>query len=107
MKLTFLYQLVDASQYRGKFLTFEAAVRAEMVADSVARLLVHIHGKGCRSTFRDDMGDHPITNRNWGSYKVTAPVALDAVYVEFGMQLVGRGVAWIDDVSMISADRPR
>jgi hypothetical protein len=100
MKLTLFYQLVDAAPYRGKLLTFSAVIRTEAPPESMARLLIHIHGAGCRSAFRDDMGDHPIISDRWAAYKVRAPVGPDAVYVEFGMQLIGRGSAWIDNVSM-------
>jgi hypothetical protein len=98
--LAFLYQIVDATQYRGKKLTFRAAVRTEIGQGSAARLLVHVHRNDCTTSFRDDMGDHPITTGTWVSYEIQAPIALDARDIEFGLQLVGHGAAWIDKLSL-------
>src|SRR5580658_1687323 len=50
--LCFLYQNVDAAPYRGKWLSYRAAVRAELTAGSVARLLVRIHRLDGSTSFR-------------------------------------------------------
>lgn len=100
VRVSFLYQVVDATQFRGKRLTFRAAVRAEVNPASVARLLVRVHRIDGGTSFRDDMGDHPITSRAWTFYEIHAPISLDARDIEFGMQLVGQGAAWIDNISM-------
>jgi hypothetical protein len=101
---SFLYQVVDATKYRGKTLTYRAAVRADVAPGSVARLLVHVHRADCETDFRDDMGDHPITAGAWSSYQLQAPIGPDARDIEFGMQLVGKGAAWIDNITMTFAD---
>jgi hypothetical protein len=101
---SFLYQVIDATQYRGKMLTYRAAVRADVASGSVARLLVRVHRMGCSTSFRDDMGDHPITTSGWTSYRLQAPIGPDARDIEFGMQLVGKGAAWIDNITMTFAD---
>jgi hypothetical protein len=93
IQLAFLYQVLDAAQYRGKRVTFRAGVR-------VARLLVRVHRTDCSTSFRDDMGSHPITAGAWATYEIQAPIDPDARDIEFGMQLIGRGAAWIDNVSM-------
>jgi hypothetical protein len=98
--LSFLYQVIDAAPHRGQVLRFRAAVRADVAQGSMARLLVRVHRKDCSTSFRDDMGDHPITAGAWAFYEIQAPVALDAGDIEFGMQLVGQGAAWIDNISM-------
>jgi hypothetical protein len=100
VRLAFLYQDLDASPYRGQTLTWRAFVRVDPHPDSVARLLVRVHRKDCSTTFRDDMGDHPITSSDWAPYEIRAPIAGDAYHVEFGMQLIGRGAAWLDQVSI-------
>jgi hypothetical protein len=58
---SFLYQVVNAAQYRGKMLRYQADVQTEAEPDSVVRLLVRVHRLNCDTSFRDDMGNHPIT----------------------------------------------
>jgi hypothetical protein len=99
--LSFLYQVVDATPYRGKRLTYGAAVRAEVSGTSVARLLVRIHRQDGSTSFRDDMSDHPIAAGPWRNYEIAAPIASDARDIEFGMQLVGQGSASISGISVI------
>jgi hypothetical protein len=98
--LSFLYQEVEASPYRGQTLTYRAYVRVDPGAKSVARLLVRVHRKDCSTTFRDDMGNHPVTSGDWAPYEIRAPIASDAYQIEFGLQLIGQGAAWIDRISM-------
>jgi hypothetical protein len=100
----FLSQVIDATQYRGKKLTYRADVRADVPQGSAARLLVRIHRSDCGTSFRDDMGNHPITGSAWSPYEIQAPIALDARDIEFGMQLIGQGTAWIDNISMTFVD---
>jgi hypothetical protein len=102
--LCFLYQVIDATPYRGKKLTYRADVRADVAQGSVARLLVRVHRTDCGTSFRDDMGNHPITKSAWSPYEIQAPIALDARDIEFGMQLMGQGAAWIDNISMTFED---
>jgi ketosteroid isomerase-like protein len=99
--LSFLYQVVDATRYRGSWLTFRAAVRADVALGSAARLLVRVHKTDGGTSFRDDMGGHPITSATWAFYEINAPIGMDARDIEFGMQLVGHGAAWIDNISML------
>jgi hypothetical protein len=106
-RLCFLYQVVDATQYRGKRLIYRADVRADVAQGSVARLLVRVHRADCGTSFRDDMGNHPITVNAWSPYEIQAPIALDARDIEFGMQLIGQGAAWIDNISMTFVDAVR
>jgi uncharacterized protein (TIGR02246 family) len=99
--MSFLYQVVDAAPYRGKSFTYRAAVRADLTTGSVARLLVRIHRNDGSSSFRWDMGDHPITSGPWTVYKIDAPIAADSRDIEFGMQLFGEGSASIDNISLV------
>jgi hypothetical protein len=82
-------------------------VRADVALGSVARLLVRVHRVDCSTSFRDDMADHPITASTWSPYEIQAPIALDARDVEFGLQLIGQGQAWIDNISMTFSDQPQ
>jgi hypothetical protein len=97
--LSFLYQDLDASSYRGQTLTYRAFVRVDPIFESTARLLVRVHRKDCTTTFRDDMGNHPIRSGEWASYEIRAPIATDAYQIEFGVQLIGVGAVWIDQIS--------
>lgn len=96
----FLYQNVDARPYRGRRLTFRAAVRAKVAGPDGARLLVRIHQSDGSSCFFDNMADRPITSAQWNFYQITADACDDAVDLEVGMQLWGDGSAWIDDASL-------
>lgn len=107
VRMCFFYQVVDAAQYRGKRLTYRADVRADVAPGSVARLLVRVHRTDCSTSFRDDMGNKPITAGTWSPYEIQAPIALDARDIEFGMQVFGQGAAWIDNISMTFADAVR
>ena len=98
--LAFLLQVVDAAAYRGRTFFFRAMVRAEVPGGSMARLLVRVHRRDCSTSFFDNLGDHPITASIWSPYQIQAPVGADAHDVEFGMQLIGQGQAWIDRVSV-------
>jgi len=96
--LAFLYQDLDVTLYRGQ-ITYRAFVRVDPALKSVARLLVRLHRKDCSTTFRDDMGNHPIVPGDWATYEIRAPIAMDAYHMGFGMQPIGQGAAWIDQIS--------
>ena len=104
--LSFLYQELDASPYRGQTLTYRAFVRIDPAFKGVARLLVRVHRQDCSTTFRDDMGNHPVVSGEWAAYEIRAPIASDAYQIEFGVQLVGAGALWIDQNSMEFAPTP-
>lgn len=61
---------------------------------------------GGTTSFRDDMENHPITSNAWSFYQIRAPVVSEARDIEFGMQLVGTGTAWIDNISMTFSPGP-
>lgn len=86
--LSFLYQNVDATPYRGQWLAYRAAVRADLIGTTVARLLVRIHREDGSSSYFDNMGMHPITSGPWRSYEIDAPIIADARDIEFGIQLM-------------------
>jgi hypothetical protein len=54
IRLSFFYQDLDVSEYRGQTLTYRAYVRVDPA--STVRLLVRVHRKDCSTIFRDDMG---------------------------------------------------
>ena len=99
-RLWFLHQVVDVTPYRGKTLTFRAAVRAAVSVGGEARLLVRVHRDDSSTSFFDDMGKFPVRSSAWHIYEIQAPIDREAGDVEFGMQLIGQGEAWIDHISM-------
>jgi len=47
------------------------------------------------------MGNRPIKSSDWAAYEIRVPIiAMDAFQIEFGVQLIGQGAAWIDGMSM-------
>ena len=100
LPIGFLYQNLDASPFLGRTLVYRAFVRVDPSFSGVGRLLVRVHRKDCSTTFRDDMGGHPVTSGEWGAYEIRAPIAMDAYQIEFGVQLVGTGAVWIDQISI-------
>jgi hypothetical protein len=49
--------------------------------------------KDCLTTFRDDMGNRPVTSGDWTAYELGAPIAIDAFRMWFGIQLTGHDAA--------------
>jgi hypothetical protein len=94
----FLYQIYDAEPFRGQKVKFRAAVR--VTGNGYARILVRIHRMDGTTSFRDDMGDHPINSPNWTFYEIEAPIPLDARDIELGIQDFEQGVASIDRISV-------
>lgn len=98
--IQFLYQDLNVVEHRGQTLTFRAHVRVDPSQQGVGRLLVRLHRRDCSTAFRDDMGAHPITSGKWAVYQIHAPIPTDAYHMEFGLQVLGQGEAWIDQISM-------
>jgi uncharacterized protein (TIGR02246 family) len=103
---SFLYQLIDAAPHRGRYLTFRAFVRAEVSLGNVARLIIRVHDSSGGTTFRYDMGELPIVSNEWASYEIRGPIAPNAHDIEFGLQLMGQGAAWIDNAVAEFSDTP-
>jgi hypothetical protein len=96
----FLYQNFDAAPQRERLIRYRAAVRAEVPVGSYANLLVRVHRLDNSTSFYDDMGDRPITSKDWTFYEIRAVTDKDSRDIEFGIQLHGRGEAWIDHVTL-------
>jgi hypothetical protein len=94
----FLYQNVDAGQYRQRRIKFRAAVRADVPKGSYANLMVRVHRMDNSTSFYYDMEDRPITSKEWKYYEIVAPVDKEARDVELGLQVHGTGAAWIDRI---------
>jgi hypothetical protein len=101
---SFLYQYVDATQYRGMKFRFRAAVRTKVLGPpDGAGLLVRIHRVSGESCFFNNMSERRIISGDWAFYEITGQVCADAANLEIGMQLWGTGNAWLDDASLVFA----
>jgi hypothetical protein len=95
-----LMQSVDAKAYRGKRIRFKAAVRVESAgAGGRAQLWLRVDRADEKPGFFDNMGDRPITAKEWRDYEIVGDVAEDAGQIAFGLMLIGSGKAWLDSVS--------
>jgi erythromycin esterase len=99
-----LGQRIEATANRGKRVRFRAAVRTDVTGPgNQAYLWLHVTKEWAfppSTAFLDDMSDRPITNREWQEYEIVGEVPEDAEMIDYGMALVGDGVAWIDAVSL-------
>jgi C-terminal processing protease CtpA/Prc len=96
-----LMQTVDAAQYRGKRIRYQAAVRT----DGRAQLWLRVDRKGGETGFFDNMGERPIRDGAWRSYLIDGDVDTDAESINFGIMLIGEGKTWIDAVKLEVAGR--
>src|SRR5262245_59397174 len=95
-----LMQSFDATPYRGRRVRFRAAVRIEPQAPrGQARLWLRVDRQGGQPGFFDNLGNRPVTAREWKVYEIVGEVAEDAVAVNVGCMLIGTGKAWFDSAS--------
>jgi erythromycin esterase len=95
-----LMQSLEAAPYRGQRVRFRAWVRLEAVeAGDRAQLWLRVDRIGGQMGFFDNMGDRPIRSSEWRSYEITAEIDADAQSLNIGLMSLGKGRAWIDDVS--------
>src|SRR5258706_5104818 len=96
-----LMQSFDAMPFRGRRVRFRAAVRIEGSEPAArAQLWLRVDRSEKRIGFFDNMGDRPITLGELQYYEIVGDVEEDAVVVNIGMLLLGKGKAWLDDVSL-------
>jgi len=93
-----VFNIVDASPFRGKQFRFNASVRSE---DSNGRLWLRIDRSGGKIGFFDNMGDRPIQSNEWKNYEITGIVDEDAEKLSLGCLLIGAGKIWVDDISLM------
>ena len=105
-----IMQTLDATPWRGKRVRYRAAVKtAELDAGIGAQLWFRVdrpkdEGGNRQLGAFDNMGNRPITNAEWKHYDIVLDVEEDAERIVLGMFLLGKGKAWIDDVSMEVVD---
>ncbi len=101
---------VDAKPYRGKKVRYRANVRTADLADSSrVQLWMRVddeatEGEQPAASAFDNMGDRPIRSPKWAPFEIILPIEEKANRIVFGMFLVGKGQAWIDNVSLEIVD---
>jgi hypothetical protein len=87
--------------YRGKKFRLTAEVAADVAGKpNAAKLLARVHTDSGGTSFRDDMGENPIAVSNWSRYEINGEVSPAARDMEFGVQLIGPGRAFVRAVSL-------
>ncbi len=95
-----LMQAFDAQPFRGKRVTYRAAVRTNLIgAESRAQLWMRVDRAGNKPGFFDNMGARPISSEKWADYEIIGEVADDAETINIGVMLHGRGRLFFDAAS--------
>jgi hypothetical protein len=92
-----LMQTFRADDYRGKRLRLSGYVKADKI-DQWAGLWMRIDGETKTLGF-DNMQDRGIKGTSdWKKYDMVLDVPKDSINIAFGILLVGKGQAWVDDL---------
>ncbi len=109
-----LMQSISAEPYQGKTVRLRAAIKTSQLDDS-SRVQMWLRVDRKREANHpadamppvgafDNMSDRPIRSEIYTNFEIVLPVAEDAASLAFGIFLIGRGRAWIDDVSLVIVD---
>ncbi|MFH1052248.1 MAG: S41 family peptidase [bacterium] len=96
----FVYQSVDAKDFRGKKIKFKVAVFTENLKDSSncrLRLTAHFLKDKPSQNF---IGDSIPLKSGWNYYEIVGDIDEDADMLNYGVLLSGLGYILIDDVSI-------
>ncbi|HET9950324.1 MAG TPA: erythromycin esterase family protein, partial [Candidatus Eisenbacteria bacterium] len=98
-----LEQVLDAAPYRGKRVRLSALVRVEPGSPrDEAFLQLRASSPPGKPGFSAGMEETPIRARGWRRYVVEGDIPPEAGTIAFGLAFVGKGAAWIDDVTLES-----
>ena len=89
-------QSVTAEGLHGRRIRLAASVRSS----GRAQLWLRVDRTNEQRGFFDNMDDRPIHTTEWQKYEIIGPVANDAKSIVFGCFLLGKGEAWVDDVTL-------
>lgn len=102
-----IMQAIDATAYRGHLVRFRAAARIVSADDNPrAQLWMRVDRPGGLRGFFDNMQDRPIRSDKWSYYDIVGVVDADAENLSVGMIFIGKGSAWLDDVSITDLGKP-
>ena len=93
-----LMQVIEATPFRNQTVRLRAFVRS--AGPGPAQLWLRVDRAGQTRGFFDNMGNRPITSREWKAYEIVGEVASDAERLNFGMMVIGEGKAWLSDVTL-------
>lgn len=95
---------LDATAYRGKRVTFSAAVRIGNVGTR-AQLWLRVDRAGTKQGAFDNMGDRPILTPEWSVHEISARVDDDAQTLNIGLMAIGGdGPVFLDNVKLSFTD---
>ena len=86
-------QSIKASDFKGEKFRFSAAAR---ITEGTAYLWLSVDVRNAPNVFRQRI----ITSDQWQKYSLRADVPQDAFRITYGLAYVGRGAAFIDDVTI-------
>ena len=97
-------QRLDMTAYIGKKYRLQAAIRAEIGADSAGALVFirNEYPKGGRNawTYMDNMAQRLARHRDWKTYTLESTVDATAPFVGFGCNAFGAGNFYYDDLRL-------
>ena len=103
-----VFQVVSAEPFKGKRVSFNAYVKADVLPPSgQVHLAIRIDKGENDVLYVGTMYDRPITKNSWDKYSIEADVPQNAATIRIGLVLIGEGKAWFDDtrISIIDKDR--
>lgn len=92
-----VWQTVDATALRGHRIRLRGQVRT--ANGTHAQLWIRVE-RGDATGFNDDMEKHPVSNAVWAPAEVSGIVDADATRVVIGVQSMGPGTVWYDDLEL-------
>ena len=95
-----LMQAFEATPFRGSRVRFRGAVRVEASEQRAhAQLWMRVDRDKDKIGFFGNTGRPPTVSNEWQYFEIIGDVEEDAVVINIGMILSGKGKAWLDDVS--------
>jgi C-terminal processing protease CtpA/Prc len=95
-----LMQTFEATPFQGRRVRFRGAVRVEASEQRAhAQLWMRIDRDKSKIGFFGNTGRPPTVSNEWQYFEIIGDVEEDAVVINIGMILSGKGKAWLDDVS--------
>jgi hypothetical protein len=95
-----LMQVFDATAFQGRRVRFRGAVRVEASEERAhAQLWMRVDRDKSKIGFFGNTGRPPTVSNEWQYLEIIGDVDEDAVVINIGMILSGKGKAWLDDVS--------
>jgi hypothetical protein len=111
----YLMQSFNAAPYRGMKVRLRAWLRLEprppgdlvtsylrleaSPAEDSAQMRLSVDRGNHRSGFFDNMDDRPVRSAEWTRCEIVGTIDDDARFIDIGVMSIGRGRAWVDEVS--------